>query len=165
MAARTTLTIQLFSECPLLVASSSALYFTDSGSRRVIRVTVSSSSASVSLAEGARRLRGRRGLRRHRHRGYVDHELRLATLEPDVDGAGRARRRFGGGLRQRVHERQADGGIEGQREPLGRGLGLVAACLGRGREVVPQALDVGGDVHAHHSDITVTSRQALLTSE
>ena len=44
-------------------------------------------------------------------------------------------------------------------EPLGRLLELVAARLGRGDEVATQAVDVGGDVHVHHSDITVTSCQ------
>ena len=46
VAARTTLTIQLLSECPPLVASSSALYFTDSGSRTVIRATAPASTSS-----------------------------------------------------------------------------------------------------------------------
>ena len=46
VAARTTLTIQLLSECPPFAASSSALYFSDSGMRSVIRATASSPSTS-----------------------------------------------------------------------------------------------------------------------
>ena len=91
VAARTTLTIQLLSEWPPLAASSSALYFTDSGIRSVIRATravlVSSASSPAGGAGGAGRGRPAAA------RGYVDHELGLAAAEPDVDRARPAARR------------------------------------------------------------------------
>src|SRR6478609_7481988 len=92
VAPRTTLTSQVLSECPDRAASSSALVFTDSGMRSVMRATLPSSPTS-SAAGG----------------------------EGGAGGAGGAR---------------------------------------GGEQVAAQALDVRGDVHVHHCDITMTSCQA-----
>ena len=69
---------------------------------------------------------------------------------------------LGGGLRDRLHDRQPGAGLEGEAEPLGGLAGLLAGGVGGGDERGPEALDVRGDVHVHHYDITVTSSQAFV---
>ena len=133
---------------------------TDSGIRRVIRATPPSSSILV-----AGRRRGRRRGRGSGGAGARDHEVELATVEPDVDAA---RRHLGGDLGGRLgdglHQREPGRRVEGEGQPLGGRLGLGAAGLGGREQVAAEAVDVGRDVHVHHDDIIVTSCQEKLVS-
>ena len=130
------------------LAASSARTLTDSGSRRVIRDWLSSSgSGGAGVAGSGGRLR--LGL------DPGDHELRLAAAHPHVDGlvvevAGD----LGGGLRQRFEQHHPGGGIEGEGEALGGGLGLGATRGGGVGEVAAEALDEGREFH----DAMVTPR-------
>ena len=155
VAVRTTLTSQVLSEWPDRAANSSALAFTDSGSRSVMRAVPPSSSSSApgggGVGGGAAAPGGPAGL---------DDERELAAVEPDVDATGRhLGGDLGGGLGDGLHQREPGGGVEGEGEPLGGRLGLGAGGLGGCEQVAPEAVDVRRDVHVHHDDTNVTSCQ------
>ena len=121
-----------------------------------MRATVSSSSNSYSSAGSAARAvpAARLGA------GADDHEDRLATLEPHLDGgAVELVGDLGRGLGERVHQGEPDGRVEGHRQPLGGGADLVAAGLGGLGEVSAETLDELRDVHGQNYDTTMVSRQ------
>src|SRR5204863_1172593 len=70
--------------------------------------------------------RRRRGWCGRGRRGDVHEEVEVATIEAYVDAAVRhLRGDLGGGLRDRLHDRQPSAGVEGEAEPLGGLAGLL----------------------------------------
>ncbi len=61
---------------------------------------------------------------------------------------------LGGGLGERLEQHHPGGGVEGEGEALGGGLGLRAAGGGGVGEVAAEALDEGREFH----DATLTPR-------
>jgi hypothetical protein len=90
----------------------------------------------------------------------VDDEVQVAAVQSDIDATRRhLGSDLGGGLGDRLHHRQPGRRVEREPEPL-RGLAhLLAGTLDRGGQVAAEAVDVRRDVHAHHYDTTMTSRQ------
>ena len=110
---------------------------------------------------GAGRRRGRRRGRGRRRCGF-DHEVELTAVQPDVDAADR---HLGGDLRgclgDRLHQRQPGRRVERERQPFRSCVRLGPGRLGGREQVAAEVLDVRGDVHVHHDDITMTSCQEL----
>ena len=151
VAIRTALTIHVLSDWPRPAASSSALTLSDSGMRRVMRAV--SPSSIERQGRGVLGADGGRVVRDGRRAGSDDDEDRLTTLEPDLDGdpvelVGDLGRR----VRQRIHQGEAHAGVEGDAEPLGGLLGLLAHRPGRPGKVLTQCVHVLCDVHVHHAD-------------
>ena len=147
-ASRTASTSQALSEWPVRFAASSARVLTDSGSRSVIRDWLSSSGSGGSGRAAGPAERRLRGLE------VGDHELRLAAVQPYVDGVVVQRAGdLGGGLGQRLEQHHPGGGVEGEGQPLGGRLRLGATgCRGVG-EVPAEPVDEGREFH----DATMTS--------
>ena len=139
VAARTTLTSQVLSEWPDRAGELLGL-----GLDRLGEPQRDPGDAAVLLVlRGRRRRRGGRGRRRGRPAGASTDERELAAVEPDVDAAGRhLGGDLGGGLRDRLHQREPGGGVEGEGEPLGGRAGLGAGGLGGGEQVAAEAVDV-----------------------
>jgi hypothetical protein len=120
--------------------------------------------AAVLVRLGGRRRRGRRG-RTGRALGRVHHEVELTAVEAYVDAPGRhLRGDLRRGLADRLHQRQTGRRVERERQPLRGLLELGTRALGRREQVSTEAVDVGGDVHVHHSDINVMSCQGMVMS-
>ena len=148
---RTASTSHALSDCPIWLAASSARALIDSGSRSVIRDWLSSSGGSGGAGRSGRGRRRRRLLGRQPR----DHELGVAPGHPDVDRVVLERAGdLGRGLGQRLEQHHPGGGVEGQREALGGGLGLGATCGGGVGQVAAEAVDVRRELH----DATVTSQ-------
>ena len=84
-----------------------------------------------------------------------EHELRVAAGEPDLDAAAvelavELERR----LAERLEEAPADGGLECDREELGRAGGRLVADRRYAGEVFAECLDIAVDLH----DGTMTSQ-------
>ena len=95
-----------------------------------------------------------------RRAGPHDDEDGLSALEANLDGGalelvGDLGRRVGQG----VHQGEAGGGVESETDPLCGLLGLRTHRPGRLGEIPTQCVDVLGDVHAHHHDTIMVSRQ------
>ena len=77
-----------------------------------------------------------------------DHELGLAAAHPHVDRLGvELAGDLGGGLGERLEQHHPGGGVEGQREALGCGLGLGAAGRGGVGQVPAEPFDEGREFH------------------
>jgi hypothetical protein len=147
---RTASTSHALSDCPTWLAASSARALIDSGRRSVIRDWLSSSGASGGPGGAGGRRRGRLLGREPRH-----HELGVAPGHPDVDRVVLQRAGdLGRGLGQCLEQHHPCGGVEGQREALGGGLGLGATCGGGVGKVAAEAVDVRCELH----DATVASK-------
>ena len=66
---------------------------------------------------------------------------------------------LGRGLGERVHQREPNGGVEGQGQTLGGGADLVRAGLGGLGKIPAERLDELRDVHVQNYDITMVSGQ------
>ena len=66
---------------------------------------------------------------------------------------------FGRGLRERVHQREAKGGIEGEQQAISRRADVLSAHRGGARQVETKRVDQTGDVHRRQNDTILVSWQ------
>ena len=138
-AAATARTSQPLTDSRSRPAASSTPALSCSGRRRLMRAIAPSSPSGGASGGGLGGLGGR---------SLRGHELRLARAQAQVDRGGRelagdlVRRR-----RQRLEQRQPDGGLQRGGEPFGQRARLGAARLTGDRELAAEVLDERREVH------------------